>query len=96
MTSIAFLIVGFVLFLIAAVSYAVTAVYLLTHPGESVPHFTLTEIGNISGVSGMLVIPVFIVTAMIQNFRVKRREKNVGNNPKPGATERSRSDRQDS
>jgi len=96
MTSLAFLIVGFVLFLIAAACYLLTAIYLLTHPGNAIPAVSLTELGNIAGVSGMLVIPLFIVTAMIQNYRVKRREKNVDDNPEPGATERSRSDRLDS
>jgi hypothetical protein len=96
LTSMAFLVVGFVLFLIAAACYTVTAIYLLVEPGAPIPVLSLTEFGNIAGVSGMLVIPLFIVTAAIQNFRINRRNKrlenDIGDNPEPGAAERSQPD----
>ena len=96
MMSVGFLVAGFILFLIASVCYTVTAVYLLTHVGAAVPVLSLTQFGNVAGIGGMTIIPLFVVTAIIQNFRIKRREKDVGDKAEPGTAERSRSDRQDS
>lgn len=88
--SIGVLVVGFVLFLISAVCYTVTVILILTPAVEPMPTFTLPELGNIAGVLGMVVIPIFIVTSIIQDYRIRKREKQTGNDidddhPKLGA-----------
>lgn len=86
--SVGVLMVGFVLFLISAVCYAATVVIVLTPEDEPFPSFTLPELGNIAGVSGMAIVPIFIVTAMIQNHRIKKRENQTGNDIDDDHTER--------
>lgn len=86
--SIGVVVVGFVLFLISAVCYFVTVVIILTPDNEPFPTFTLPELGNIAGISGMAIIPIFIVTAIIQNYRIKKRETQTGNDIDDDHTER--------
>ena len=87
--SVALLAVGGVLFLISAFSYLVALYILLTPPPDDLPpEFTLIEIANMAGIAGMIVIPMFIITALIVNYREKRRDKKTGidsdDNPQPG------------
>lgn len=93
MTSVGFLVVGVVFFLVAAILYSISVAYIVMHPGELPPSFSLAEIGNFFGIGGMAILPLFIITAIIVNVREKRRDQKTGNdlddNPEPGATERS-------
>lgn len=93
--SVACLAVGGVLFLISAVCYIIAVILLLTPAVEPVPRFTFGEIGNMAGIAGMLIIPLFIASAMIQNHRITKREKtgnDIDDNSEHGAAGSSRPD----
>lgn len=93
MTSMVFLVAGFTLFIIAAICYSVAVVHLLMFPGAPPLQFTLGQFGNFAGIGGMLIIPLFIITAIAVTIRDQRREKKTGNDigtdTKPGAAGRS-------
>lgn len=73
--SISLAVTGLVLFLIAALCYLLSLYLFLTPPSEQPPEFTLTEIGNVAGLAGMVVIPFFILTASIQIYRESKDDK---------------------
>jgi hypothetical protein len=65
------------LFLISALSYLAAIILLLLEHGE-VPRFSLGDIGNFAGIGGMLIVPLFVVSALTVQWREKRREKKTG------------------
>lgn len=68
--SMALLVFGFILFLEAAICYAIAATHLLMEHEPIV--LTLGQIGNIAGISGMIIIPFFILSAAITNYRLTK------------------------
>lgn len=65
------------LFLIAATSYLVAVILLVTNHGVA-PTFTLGDIGNFAGIGGMIIVPLFVVSAVTVTWRENRREKKTG------------------
>lgn len=86
----ALLVVSFVLFIIAAVCYTASMIMFYTgEPGPS-PTYSLTQIGNFAGIVGMIIMPLFIVTAIIGLTRSKETGKDFDeDHPEPGTAERS-------
>lgn len=65
------------LFLIAAASY-VAAITLLYLENGVAPTFTLGDIGNFAGIGGMLIVPLYVISALTIHWRENRREKKTG------------------
>lgn len=84
---------GGTLFLIAAVCMLVS-LFFYTVPGMPIPQFTLLDFGVFMGMAGMLIIPLFLVSAVINIIRDRRRISKTGNDidevhPERGAAGRS-------
>jgi hypothetical protein len=80
------LVAGGTLFLVAAACLLVS-LFFYTVPGVAIPEFTLLEFGTFAGIAGMLVIPLFLVSAVINLIR-DRRNTQTGNDIDEDHTER--------
>ncbi len=66
---------GFSLFVISAVFYIVAVWFLLVPAEPTIIQLTLGQIGNIFGIGGMLIIPIFIVCTFILMWRGNKLRK---------------------
>jgi len=81
--SVVVLIVGVTCFAISAISYLIS-IFFITF-GGSPGLLTTTDLGNLAGIVGMIIIPLYIIMAVIQTFREKRQTRD--DNPEQGTTE---------
>jgi len=65
--------VSVVLFAMSATLYLVAVIVLVNHGVP--PLFTLGEVATMLGLAGMVTVPIFIVSALIQNWRETRKLK---------------------
>jgi hypothetical protein len=92
--------IALMLFIVSAVCYVIAVlIFFLPPAGDPLPTFSILDIANFTGIGGMVVVPLFIASAVFVNIREKRREKKTGkdldDNPESGAAGRSRPDQQD-
>lgn len=78
---------GGTLFLIAA-TLMLVSLFFYTVPGAPIPRFTLLDFGVFAGAAGMLIIPLFLVSAVINIIRDRRRISKTGNDIDEATTER--------
>lgn len=69
--------VGGVFFLVSATCFVISLA-LITE-GIRLPMFSLLDVGVLAGGTGMVIIPFFVLTMVINNIRERRRITQTGN-----------------
>lgn len=92
--SLALLIGGVVFFGLSATFYLLSVIAFAVNDGPP-PLFTLGEIGTYLGIGGMIIVPLYIIAALLATWREKKTGNDIDDHSKRRTAERGGPDRRD-